>query len=304
MRQRRLKEVEFKGTCNTCPGSELESLSGSLKYMPGTTATSFDLAALGRAGRGYAYDVTEAGMQAYAEATDDGSAGPVFAIVPVWNTIAPASRAVASGDVRRFVVHYEQDMLLHRPLQAGMRVVSQATPVAVLPRPNGTSLVIRTECRDEDGELVNEQYVTEFFRGVQADEGRGERAPDHRLEANDDPIAEVTYLVGEDQTARYAAASGDDFAIHLDDEFARRVGLPGRIVHGLCTLAFAARAVLEAAAVDDPRAVRRLAVRFSAPLFPGESLTTRVWDAAGGLGFESVNAQGVPVLKDGRLELR
>ena len=40
------------------------------------------------------------------------------------------------------------------------------------------------------------------------------------------------------------------------------------------------------------------------PLFPGKSLTTRVWDAAGGLGFESVNAQGVPVLKDGLLELR
>ena len=140
--------------------------------------------------------------------------------MPVWNAIAPASRAIASGEARHFVVHYEHDMLLHRPLEAGMRVVSRATPVAVLPRTNGTSLVIMTETRDEDGELVNEQYVTEFFRGVQADEGRGERAPDHRLEAVGDPVAEVTYLVAVDQPARYAAASGDDFAIHLDDEFA------------------------------------------------------------------------------------
>ena len=185
--------------------------------VPETTATGFDLAALGRAGRRHRYEVTEAGMQAYAEATDDVSGGPVFAIVPVWNTIAPASKAVVSGDARRFVVHYEHDMLLHRPLEAGMRVVSHATPVAVLPRPNGTSLVIRTETRDEDGELVNEQYVTEFFRGVQADEGRGERAPDHRLEADGDPVAEVTYLVAPDQSVRYAAASGDDFAIHLLD---------------------------------------------------------------------------------------
>ncbi len=60
-------------------------------------------------------------------------------------------------------------------------------------------------------------------------------------------LAEITYPVALDQTERYAAASGDDFAIHLDDEFARRVGLPGRIVHGLCTIAFAGRAVLEAA---------------------------------------------------------
>jgi acyl dehydratase len=268
-----------------------------------TSAATFDLAAIGRAGNEYPYEVTEAAMQAYAAATDDVAGGPVFAIVPVWNAIAPVSEAVAS-DLRRFVVHYEQDMLLHRPLEAGLSVVSRATPVAVLPRPTGTSLVIKTETRDEDGELVNEQFVTEFFRGVQADERVGERAPDHRLAADGDPVAEVTYLVAEDQTTRYAAASGDDFAIHLDDEFARGVGLPGRIVHGLCTVAFAGRAVLDAAAVADPRAVKRIAVRFSAPLFPGEEVTTHVWNVDGGFGFESVNPQGTAVLKDGRLELR
>jgi len=269
-----------------------------------TSTAGFDLAAIGRPGTEHGYEVTKAAMQAYAEATDDVSGGPVFAVVPVWNAIAPASKAVASGDVRHFVVHYEQDMLLHRPLEAGMRVVSRAMPVALLPRPNGTSLVIKTETRDEEGELVNEQYVTEFFRGVQASEGVGERAPDHRLEADGDPLAELTYPVAEDQTARYAAASGDDFAIHLDDDVARGVGLPGRIVHGLCAMAFAGRAVLEAAASEDPRAVKRIAVRFSAPLFPGEKVTTRVWNADGVFGFESVNPQGTAVLKDGRLELR
>jgi acyl dehydratase len=283
---------------------ENHPLSGSLKHVAGTGALSFDLAAIGRTGSAHGYEVTEAAIQAYADATDDVPGGPVFAIVPVWNTIAPASKAVASDDVRRFVVHYEQDMLLHRPLDAGMRVVSRATPVAVLPRPNGTSLVVKTETRDEGGELVNEHHVTEFFRGVQAEEGVGERPPDHRLSVDDDPIAEVTYLVAQDQTVRYAAASGDDFAIHLDDESARSVGLPGRIVHGLCTLAFAGRAVLEAAGIDDPRAVKRIAVRFSAPLFPGEPLTTRVWNVNGAFGFESVNPQGTAVLKDGRLELR
>ena len=120
--------------------------------------------------------------------------------------------------------------------------------------------------------------MTEFFRGIVAEESIGERAPDHRLtEDGADPLAEITYRVAEDQTDRYAAASGDHFAIHLDDDFARAVGLPGRIVHGLCTMAFAARAVLEAAGVDDPRRVRRVAVRFSAPLFPGDTVTTRVW---------------------------
>jgi acyl dehydratase len=265
---------------------------------------SFDVSAIGTPGEEIAYEVTEEAMRAYAEATDDVPGGPVFAIVPAWRTIAPASQSVAPGDVRRFIVHYEQDMLLHRPIAPGATLLSRATPVALLARPNGTSLVVKIETRDADGERVNEQYVTEFFRGVTAEEGVGERAPDHRLEVDDDPFAEVTYRAADDQTVRYAAASGDDFAIHLDDEFARRVGFPGRIVHGLCTMAFAGRAVLDAAGIDDPRAVKRIAVRFSAPLFPGESVTTRVWRMNGAFGFESLNSEGTPVLKDGRIELR
>ena len=265
---------------------------------------SFDVNAIGRAGDERRYEVSASTLQAYAEATDDVPGGPVFAIVPVWDAIAPASRAVASDEARKRVVHYEQDMLLHRPIEAGMTLVSQATPVALLGRPNGTSLVIKTETRTSDGALVNEQYVTEFFRGVETERSVGERAPDHRLESDGTPIAEIAYPVADDQTVRYAAASGDDFAIHLDDDFARKVGLPGRIVHGLCTMAFAGRAVLEAAGVDDPQAVRRLAVRFSAPLYPGDTVTTRIWRVNGGFGFDALDGDGKAVIKDGRAELR
>jgi acyl dehydratase len=266
---------------------------------------SFDLSAIGRSGADVRYDVTEEALRAYADATNDVPGGPVFAILPVWKAIAPASRSVASDEARKQVVHYEQDMLLHEPIEAGMTLSSNATPIALLGRPNGTSLVIKTETRTADGKLVNEQYVTEFFRGIETPESVGERPPAHGLEGNGDtPIAEVAYDVADDQTVRYAAASGDDFAIHLDDAFARSVGLPGRIVHGLCTMAFAGRAVLEAAGVDDPRSVKRLAVRFSAPLFPGERVTTRVWKLDQAYGFESINAEGKPVIKDGRVELR
>ena len=266
---------------------------------------SFDAAAIGRTGGQRTYQVTAAALERYAAATDDVVGGPVFAIVPVWKTIAPASKSVASEDARKRVVHYEQDMVIHRPIEAGMTLVSSATPIALLPRPNGTSLVIRTETRTTDDGLVNEQYVTEFFRGIEASETIGRRAPGHALDVDGQPpLAEVAYPVAADQTVRYADASGDDFAIHLDDGFAQSVGLPGRIVHGLCTMAFAGRAVLEAAGVTDPTRVKRIAVRFSAPLFPGETVTTRVWETNGDYGFESVNAEGAPVVKDGRVELR
>ena len=265
---------------------------------------SFDVNAIGRPGNERRYEVSASTLRAYAEATNDVPGGPVFAIVPVWDAIAPASQAVASDEARKRVVHYEQDMLLHRPIEAGMTLVSQATPIGLLGRPNGASLVIKTETRTSEGALVNEQFVTEFFRGVETERSVGERAPDHRLENGGPPIAEIAYPVADDQTVRYAAASGDDFAIHVDDEFAREVGLPGRIVHGLCTMAFAGRAVLEAAGVDDPRAVRRLAVRFSAPLFPGDTVTTRIWRGDRGFSFDALDGDGKPVIKDGRAELR
>ena len=99
------------------------------------------------------------------------------------------------------------------------------------------------------------------------------------------------YPVAEDQTVRYSAASGDDFAIHLDDEFARRSGCPGRSSTASARWRSPA-APCSRRPLADPRAVRRLAVRFSAPLFPGETVTTRVWRVDGGYGFEALDGGG------------
>ena len=61
-------------------------------------------------------------------------------------------------------------------------------------------------------------------------------------------------------TVRYAGASGDFNPIHIDEEFAKRVGLPGRILHGLWTMAQVARAHTDAA--GGPERLKRLSVRF------------------------------------------
>ena len=72
-------------------------------------------------------------------------------------------------------------------------------------------------------------------------------------------------------TYRYAGASGDFNPIHLDDEFARSVGLPGRILHGLWTMAQVARAQTEAA--GGPEALRSLSVEFRGMAVPEEEIT-------------------------------
>jgi acyl dehydratase len=262
---------------------------------------------IGSRGAEVRYEVTSEAIRKYAAATDDPSnATPaVFAIVPVWDAIAPASKRVATDEARKRVVHASQDMVLHRPIEAGMKLVSTATPVALLPRGSGSALVIHTETKTDAGELLNEQWVTEFFRGIDAGETRGVQPRDHRLseEIRDSAaLAEIVQPVAPDQANRYADASGDHFAIHLDDDFARAVGLPGRIVHGFCTLAFTSRAVLEAAGAGQ---LGRIAARFSAPVFPGEALTTRIWDLGGGsYGFEASCGPDRVVIKDGLAVVR
>ena len=73
-------------------------------------------------------------------------------------------------------------------------------------------------------------------------------------------------------TKRYAAASGDPNPIHTDEEFARNVGLPGCILHGLYSMAQVARANT-AAAGGDPRKLKRLAVQFRGMGFPEQEIT-------------------------------
>jgi acyl dehydratase len=255
--------------------------------------SAFDLEAVGRPGGPRRYDVTEDALREYAEATGGRTAGPVFAIVPAWETIAAASRSVASDEARRRIVHAAQDIHLHAPIEAGMSLVTTAAPIGLFARRSGAALVIRAETR-ADGRPVAEQYVTELFRGLDPGEDRGQPAPGVPAGAREDEPREAAFDVTADQAQRYAHASGDHNPIHLDDEAARSVGLPGRILHGLCTMALAGRAVAEVAG----REPTRLAVRFSAPVALGATVTTRVWPD---LSFEATSGEAT-VLKGGWAE--
>ena len=92
--------------------------------------------------------------------------------------------------------------------------------------------------------------------------------------------------------------------IHLDADVARRAGLPGIIGHGLCTMAFTARAVVEAACDGDPSRLSRLGVRFARPVRPGQIIETRIWQIAPTeLEFETYTPDGTPIITGGRAEI-
>jgi acyl dehydratase len=278
---------------------------------------AFDVGALGRFTEEREFKVDAARTLSYAAATNDTNehhtsgelAPPVFAVVPVWEAMTAAATAVTPPAALDHLVHAAHDMRFARPIAPGDLLRSKAAPVYVAVRGVGTTVAVRTETVDAAGGPVNEQFATLFFRGPFAGESGGEPPPDHKLSAAvkaTAPVAEVTYRFDADQTFRYAEASGDPMPIHLDDAVARSVGLPGIIIHGLCTMAFCGRALIESVAGADPTRLRRLAVKFSRPVLPGQEITVRIHavDREGVYGFEAFNADGQAVVKDGRAELR
>src|SRR5207302_10017226 len=158
---------------------------------------------------------------------------------------------------------------------------------------SGTRLTARVISTNDDGAPVVEQYFTTFIRGMSDGESGGPEKPDHRFPkgARDKKVAEFAVHVDDDQTYRYRDASGDMMPIQVDDAFAKSVGLPGIIVHGLCTMAMCSQAVVKTVAGGDPGRLRRLAVRFSKPVLPGNDVVTTIYDIGNGAyAFEATSA--------------
>jgi acyl dehydratase len=206
------------------------------------------------------------------------------------------------------VLHGEQDFHFHAPILPGTTLSTRAMPIGMQPRSSGVTVVVRTETHDADGRLLNEQYWTTFVRGGQASEGAGEGAPPHPFDEalrGREPHASVSQTFDPDQTFRYAEASGDPMPIHLDDALAKSMGLPGIIIHGLCTMAFTSVAAIQTACPEDPTRLKRLAVRFAKTIQPEQTITTSIWNAGdGSYAYETTSDDGAVVIKDGLAQIR
>jgi acyl dehydratase len=254
---------------------------------------------------------------AYAAATNDDNEAytsgrlvpPVFAVVPAFENVGEVGAEVIPPENLLSLVHGEQDIHLHRPLVPGMTLHSKATFLSARAGSTGTRVVTRVASTDDTGALVAEQYFTIFLRGLTDAESAGPDKPSHDFpeEVRDKPVGTFTIHVDDDQTFRYRDASGDMNPIHVDDEVARSVGLPGKILHGLCTMAMTSQAVIKTVAGGDPSRLRRLAVRFAANVLPGNDVETTIYEAGERDGrncyaFEATSA-GATVIKNGWAEV-
>ncbi len=255
--------------------------------------------------------------RAYAAATNDDNpayesgkyAPPVFGVVPTWSAMGLAIPDVVPNEALMMIVHGEQDMHFHQPLTPGQTLTTRATAHSVRVSGSGTRYTIQVDAVDADDKPVLTEYVTMFIRGMNDGESAGPDKPDHTFpeDARANKVGEFTVHVDDDQTFRYRDASGDTMPIHVDENMAKAVGLPGIIAHGLCTMAMTSQAVIKTVADGDPSRIKRLAVRFSKNVFPGNDVVTTIYDAGEENGrkiyaFEA-HSNGEQVIANGRAEV-
>jgi acyl dehydratase len=228
------------------------------------------------------------------------AAPPVFAHIPVMQSMIELLRGTADG----FLLHGEQDFHFHRPIVPGMRLKTLSRLQGLLNSKAGVQLVVRSETRDQEG-LVCVQFATCLVQGAKLERDLGEPAPAKPSEPDNASATEVTVALPDDQAARYAEAARDYSAYTLDQAAAEKAGFPAPILHGMCTLSLAARAVVDRSCGGDVSRLKRLGARFAHPLFltGGQRLTTRLRQAGSNVAFECSDATGNVVLKRGVAEV-
>jgi len=256
------------------------------------------------------YTVTAEAIRKYARATNDSNpavtsdnpvAPPAFPCVVGIDQLNQVMYDRELGVDMAMLVHARQEHLQHAPIRAGdvLQVLTSLEEVDLAD--TGHTFTVATWLTNQDSVVAAEARSVMFIRRTGTVKAPAAPAESH------EPVFEAPEEVDGGQAARYAEASGDHNPIHLDPAAARDAGFPNPILHGMCTMAFAAKALVDNLAGGDPTRVQRISVEFARPVFPGQSLVTRAWrmpgQDAGGYGFETVNSRGSAVLRGGRLEL-
>ncbi len=176
------------------------------------------------------------------------------------------------------VVHGEQRLTLHRPLPASADLVADARVVAAYDKGAGKGALIYTETdvRLAGGEKLYTLLSCTFARGDGGFGGPAGQGPEPHPIPGRAPDLTEPFETRADQALLYRL-NGDRNPLHADPELARRVGFPAPILHGLCTYGIACRAILKRVARYDHAKIRALDVRFSKPVYPGETIETQLW---------------------------
>jgi NAD(P)-dependent dehydrogenase (short-subunit alcohol dehydrogenase family)/acyl dehydratase/putative sterol carrier protein len=205
---------------------------------------------------------------------------PSFSITTIYDTM-PEALALTSVNLAG-ILHGEQELVFHNPIPPNgtMTIEGAITDIFDKGEGKGALVIAESEANHSSGIKLFTARSTIFSR---LDGGfGGENPPTETIEFPDrDPDFSVDASPSENQPLIYRL-SGDVFQLHVDPEFAKMAGFEKPIMHGLCTHGYACRALIQALIPGQPEQARRMACRFTKPLYPGMPLKTLIWKTEDG----------------------
>jgi acyl dehydratase len=208
------------------------------------------------------------------------------------------------------LVHGEQRIQLFRPLPIAATLIARNRVVSLTDKGAGKgaiAVIERDVYEPGAGEPLARTTQVTFLRG---DGGFSERS------GSSDPAPEALPGVPEtapdmevdlpslQQAALIYRLSGDYNPLHADPEVARAAGFSRPILHGLCTFGMATHAVLKACCGYDASRIKAMAVRFTSPVYPGETIRFQLWRRDSKLHLRArIDARDLVVLNNGIIEL-
>jgi acyl dehydratase len=177
------------------------------------------------------------------------------------------------------VVHGEQQIAMHRPLPVEGEVIGRTRITGLVDKGPGRGALMYSQkdvIAAGTGELLATTRSTTFLRG---DGGFG--GPSGPVETPhampDAPPDVVVAMPTRSEQALYYRLNGDDNPLHANPEVAAKAGFERPILHGLCTLGIVGHALLRTLGEYDDARFKELAMRFSSPVYPGETIQVEIW---------------------------
>ena len=199
------------------------------------------------------------------------------------------SREPDTGIDWKQILHGEQGLILHRPLPVEGEVIGRSRVTGLVDRGAGKGALMYSEREVVDaatGEALATLTSTSFLRGdggfggpsgpVKRPHPEPERAPDMALDLATRPEQALVYRLNSDLNP-----------LHIDPAVARDAGFPRPILHGLCTFGTVCHALLRSLCGYDTARFGGMDLRFSSPVFPGETIRTEIWREEGGAAFRA-----------------
>jgi acyl dehydratase len=202
---------------------------------------------------------------------------PTFAVIPAFPALMGLSSAVQVNPV--MILHGEQAFQIKKTIPTNGKLTTSGVITGVYDKGKGALVTLDVETKDTGGEVVFTNQTGIFIRGAGGFGGErgpeaGNAAPDR---APDKTFSETTLDI---QAAIYRL-SGDRNPLHIDPDFAKMAGYDRPILHGLCSFGFVGRAVLATYCDNDPAKFAGMGARFSGVVYPGDTITTKMWQGDG-----------------------